>query len=31
MSYLYIGYVCGIYGLPKEKIIKELNKKAKKY
>ncbi len=25
-----IGYVCDIYGLPKEEIIKELNKKAKR-
>jgi hypothetical protein len=28
---LSIGYVCEIYGLPKEEIIKELNKKAERY
>jgi hypothetical protein len=28
---LSLGYVCGIYGINKEELIKELNKKAKRY
>ncbi len=28
---LSVGYVCDIYGIDKKELIKELNKKAKKY